>query len=81
LVGAHATCNNLRLMVILSAHRRACQAPLHRDLADVRERISYRSLEKFFRGIMQRVAGGQVGIECFKSCKETPDLRIPWERR
>ena len=45
LINAHASRDDVRLVVILSAHGRACQAAQHRDLADMRERIGYRTLE------------------------------------
>jgi hypothetical protein len=77
LIGAHSSCDNLRLVVILSAHRQACQAAQHRDLADVREGIGYRALEKLLRGLVQRIAGGQIGIECFNDRKEALDFRVP----
>ena len=81
LISAHASCGNLRLVVILSAHGRARQAAQHRDLAYVRERIGYRALEKLLSGLMQRIAGRQVGIECFKSREQAPDFRIPRKGR
>ena len=77
LVNNYSSPDDARLIVILSAHRRACQAAQHRDLADVRKRICYRPLEKLLRRLVKRLIGSQVGIECFDGCKETPEFRFP----
>lgn len=45
LINAHASRDDVRLVVILSSHRRASKAAQYRDLAHMRERIGYRALE------------------------------------
>jgi len=77
LVGGHASCDNFRLVVILSAQRDACEAAQHRDLAHVREGIGYRALEKFLRRLAESAIGGQIGIERFNDRKEALDFRVP----
>ena len=80
LIGAHSSGDDVCLMIVLSAHRRPGQAPQHRNLPDVRERIGYRSLEKLLSRFMQRLIRSQISFECFQSRKETPDFGAPGKR-
>jgi hypothetical protein len=80
LIGTHPSSDDMCFVVILSAHRHACQAPQHRDLSDMRERIGYRSLEELFGRFVHRLLRSQICFECLKSRKETPDFGIPWKR-
>ena len=80
LILAHSPSDDMRFMVILPAHRRACQAPQHGDLSDVRERIRYRSLEELLGRFVERLIRSQICFECLQSRKETQDFRVPSKR-
>ncbi len=77
LVRAHASGGDVRLMVILSPHRHACQPAQHCYLAHMRERIGDGALKELLRRFVQKIVGSEVSIECFKSSEATLHFRIP----
>ena len=76
----HAAGDDFRLRVIFAANGSAGEAAQQRELSHVRERISNRALEEFFRRAGERCIGGEIIIERFYRCEETLGAFVPCKR-
>jgi len=77
----HAAGDDFRLRVIFAANGSAGEAAQQRELSHVRERISNRALEEFFRRAGERCIGGEIIIERFNGREEALGAFVPRKRR
>ena len=81
LFGSDATGYNFGFEVILPADRRIAEPAEDCELTDMRQCVGYRSLEQFFRGILERLVRHQIQVELLKGFEEAADLPVPRKRR
>src|SRR5450755_1629186 len=72
---------DVRAEVVFALDRRPGEAPQHRDLPDVRERIGNRTLKDFRGRKSERRVGREARVECLESREESRDVRFPGRRR
>src|SRR5215467_7553222 len=80
LIWAHPTDCDLGREVILAFDRDACQTPHHRNLSDVRECVSNRSLEKLLSRSPQGQVRPKIVVECRQRIMEAAYIVAPGAR-
>ena len=80
LLRSDAARGDIGLQIVLASNRRAGESPEHRDLPNVRQRISNRPLEQLLCRTSKRRITGQSLIELSQRLEEAIDFLIPRER-
>src|SRR6202167_588176 len=80
LFGTDSARNDFGARIILRAYVRTGQATQHRDLSDVSERVSRRSLEKFFGCTTERRIRGDIIVKRFQTGEEPLHPIVPSNR-